>query len=243
MTQSKTITSFNFKSGERVADKYYITNKIGSGWEGEVYIVKELSTKIERGAKFFFPHRNLQMKTSKAAARKLHKLRDCQVLIPFHSHEIISFQEQKVVMLVSDFVTGESLSEFLSKQPGKRLSVYQGLHLLHSLALGIAEIQNHQEYHGDLHTDNIIIKRYGLGFDLKFIDFFNWSHPRHQNMKDDLFDLIKIFYDAIGGSKHYSKHPEEVKAICNGLRKNLIHKRFKSADALIKYIENINWAC
>jgi len=54
-------------------------------------------------------------------------------------------------------------------------------------------------------------------------------------------DLIRLFYDALGGQKHYAKHPPEVKAICCGLKHSLALKKFNSAGKLSRYIENMQW--
>ena len=67
--------------------------------------------------------------------------------------------------MLSDFVEGELLSKFLKRQRGGRLSPFQGIHLLHALASGIECIHSLGEYHGDLHTENIIVTRFGLGFE------------------------------------------------------------------------------
>ena len=54
-------------------------------------------------------------------------------------------------------------------------------------------------------------------------------------------DLIRLFYDAIGGPRHYAKHPREIKAICCGLKRSLILKKFKTAGQLRTYLENMEW--
>ncbi len=133
------------------------------------------------------------------------------------------------------------LSQFLLRQPGKRLVPFQAVHLLHALATGIESIHNLREYHGDLHTENVIIQRYGLGFDLKLVDMFHWGAPRQQNIYDDVCDLIRIFYDALGGQQHYSRQPPEVKSICCGLKRSLILGKFKSAGQLREYLETMQW--
>ena len=111
-----------------LAGKYEVIVKLGAGWEGEVYMVREKGTRIERAAKFFFPHRNEKEQTSNRYARKLHKLRHCPVLIQYLTQEQIRFRGVPITFLVSDYVEGELLTEFLKRQPGKRIPVFQGLH-------------------------------------------------------------------------------------------------------------------
>ncbi len=52
------IESFVLAPGRVIARKYEVVSKLGDGWEGEVYKIRERSTKIERAAKLFFPHRH-----------------------------------------------------------------------------------------------------------------------------------------------------------------------------------------
>ncbi len=235
------VDTFDFLPGRKLAGKYLVESLIGRGWEGEVYEINEISTGITRAAKFFFPQRNPKNRAAIWYAKKLHKLRHCPIVIQYQTQESIIFKRMPITFLVSEYVEGELLSDFLDRQPGKRLSVFQGLHLLHSLASGIESIHHLREYHGDLHTDNVIVQRYGLGFNLKLVDMFHWAAPKQENIHEDVCDLIRIFYDAIGGAKHYSKHPVEVKAVCCGLKRSLILKKFRAAGHLREYLETIQW--
>lgn len=238
----KSVDEFSFMPGRILAGKYQVVRKLGEGWESEVYLVKERRTGIDRTAKVFFPQRNLNGTTVNRSARKLHKLRNCSAVIHYHTEETITFKREPVNFLISEYVEGEPLKDFLARQRGKRLHVFQALHLLHALAVGIEEIHNLREYHGDLHHENILVRRVGLGFDLKLLDLFHWNAPKKENIEDDVCDMIKIFYDALGGQKFYSKQPPEVKAICCGLKKSLILKKFRTAGQLRKYLEHMRWA-
>ncbi len=237
----KRIETFDFKPGRTLVRKYEIVSLLGAGWEGEVYRIREIKTGIERTAKFFFPLRNVREKTSTFYAKKLHKLCNCRIVIQYHTQESIRHSGMSITFLVSDFIEGELLSDFLQRQPGKRLTPFQGLHLLHALSSGIECIHKMREYHGDLHTENIIVQRHGLGFDLKLLDMFHWGAPKLENIHDDVCDLVRIFYDAIGGQKHYTRQPPETKAICCGLKRSLILKKFRSAGQLREYLENLQW--
>ena len=94
-----------------------------------------------------------------------------------------------------------------------------------------------REYHGDLHTENIIVCKQGLKFDLRLLDLYHWTAPKRENIQDDVCDLIRIFYDVLGGAKTYAKHPPAVKDICCGLKRSLILRKFKNAGHLRKYLE------
>ena len=148
---------------------------------------------------------------------------------------------QPISFLISEYVEGELLSEFIKRQPGKRLTAFQGLHLLHSLATGFECIHSMGEYHGDLHMDNIIVQRFGLSFDLKILDFYQWKAPRKENIGDDTVSMVHILYEAIGGKKYYANHPQVIKKIINGLKQGLILKKYKSATQLRHYLETMTW--
>lgn len=171
----------------------------------------------------------------------MHKLSNSPLIIKYHNQEFIQFRGQKVSCLISEFVEGQILSEFLKKQPGKKLDIYSGINLLHSLVVGIEDMHRLGEYHGDLHSDNIIVKRYGLGFQVKLLDMYDWKDGKILNRMEDIVNSIRIFHEAIGGQKCYAKQPSEIKGICLGLRKDLIFKKFKTASQLRGYLENIKW--
>lgn len=236
------IDGFGFRPGKKLRGHYEVVTHLGAGWEGEVYLIRELATGIERTAKFFFPHRNERDKSALFYAKKLHKLRQCPIVIQYYAQDKISYRGVPITFLVSEFVEGELLSHFLARQIGKHLNPFQAVHLLHALAKGIESIHQMGEYHGDLHSDNIIVQRYGLGFELKLLDMFHWGASTSRHIHDDVVNLIRLFYDAVGGPKHYAKQPQEVKDICCGLKRSLILRKFKTAGHLRSHLETMQWS-
>ncbi len=235
------INSFDLFPGRKIGPKYKVLSKLGEGWEGEVYKVLEISTGIERAAKLFYPQRNVRDQSAKLYAKKLHKLQACHILIHYHTQETITCRRVPVTALISEYVEGELLSKFLKNFPGNRLDPYKAVHLLHALTKGIEEIHLCGEYHGDLHTDNIIVNKYGLAFDLKLVDLFHLKSPKRENRREDICGLIQIFHETLGGARYYAKQPQAVKNICFGLKKSLILKKFRTVTQLRKHLEDMDW--
>ena len=153
----------------------------------------------------------------------------------------MSVRELNVSFLVSEYARGQILEEYLQDQPGKRLHPFVAVHLLYALAKGIQCIHSLGEYHGDLHTENMIVQRVGLGFELKLLDMFHWGKPSAENVREDVINLIRIFYDATGGQYFYARQPQAVKDICCGLKRSLIIRKFRSAGGICTYLERFDW--
>lgn len=232
---------FNFEPGTQVTNQYTIIRKLGSGWEGEVYLVEEVETKIHRAIKFFYPKRNPKNRVVRHYAKKLHHLRSCPVLIQYMSQDIMYFDGIPIAYLISEFVEGARLDQFLKKQKGNRLPPFASIHLLYSLVRGLESIHRLKEYHGDLHTENIIVISFGLNFEIKLLDMFHWGTATNAHYQDDLHNAIKIFHEVLGGKKAYSSMPMVVKDICLGLRKDLIVKKFRSISGLREHLETFSW--
>ena len=175
MKPKKKIDSFNLSPGRMIAGKYEILGLLGQGWEGEVYKIRERNSGIERAAKLFYPTRNLRDKAVRFYVGKLHKLRNCSMVIQYHNEEHIRIRGHEITVMISEFVDGLLLSDFVKQYRGNRLPNYMALHLLYALAIGLEEIHQLGDYHGDLHSDNIIVQRQGVNFELRLLDMFNWG--------------------------------------------------------------------
>jgi tRNA A-37 threonylcarbamoyl transferase component Bud32 len=155
--------------------------------------------------------------------------------------ETVRFRGGKVAVVISELVDGVKLSEFLANQPRKRLRTFEALHVLHTLARGIAPIHARGEYHGDIHDDNIMIRRSGISFDVKLVDFFDLGRPNRSKIHKDVLNLIEVFHTIVGGRDHYAAQPRVVKNIIRGLRDTLILARFKSAGDIQRHLETLQW--
>lgn len=219
---------------------YQVIEFLGCGYEGEVYKVEERDTGILRAAKLFHPTRRLTEKPLVRYAQKLFKLRGCPIVIQYHHKDTAMIKKQKVDFLVSEFVDGEMLSSFLSRQK-KKLSTFEALHLFYAIVLGIEQIHFLGEYHGDIHSDNIIMRRHGLGFEVHLLDFVHLGRATQEQIQYDVYDLITLLFEIIGGSEEYRKTDKIIKEIILGRKHHLIRKKFKEAGHLRLYLENLYW--
>ena len=115
--------------------------------------------------------------------------------------------------------------------------------------------------HGLRHNDIILIGKHTLLFDRSDLDqqieqqksdtldektryldkLVDASEASAENIRFDVRSLIRIFYDALGGARFYSRQPQAVKDICCGLRHSLIARRFRTAGRLRCHLETFEW--
>lgn len=236
------IDAFDLIPGRILGGRYQVIERLGAGYEGEVYKVSEIYTKRLRAIKLYYPQRNKDHKVSIRQSQQLDKLTDCPLVVNYHSHELVTIKKHKIACITCEFIDGERLGDFVNKQRRKQLGIFPAIHLLYSLVCGLEDIHLHGEYHGDLHTDNIIIKRFGLEFDIKIIDFHHWGDSKKDNRDEDIIKTIRIFYDILGGEKTYRKMPKSIKYIICGLKRNLILEKFKTISHLKYHLEVMDWS-
>ncbi len=233
--------AFSLRRGRRIGNHYTVVNKLGAGWEGEVYRVVEDHTDVERAAKLFYPKRNPRSKAALHYARKLDRLRHCAVMIQYHFWEQITIRDWTVDAVISEMVEGVRLSQFLKLQPGSRMRPFEALHLMHSLARAMESVHAFGEYHGDLHSDNVLISREGLGFKIRTIDVLDLGRPSRKKIQQDVIDMVHLLHEVLGGRRFYSDHPPAIKKIIKGLKATLIRQQFRTAGDFRIALEHLSW--
>ena len=98
-SRTPVIRHFDIKSGRVLAGKYEVIQRLGRGWEGEVFLVREDPTDIERAVKLFYPHRNPRDRVANFYARKLHRLRHCPIAIQYHTRDTIIYRKVPITLL------------------------------------------------------------------------------------------------------------------------------------------------
>ncbi len=233
------LAKFGLPCGRNLGRHYRVLEFLGEGWEGEVYKVEELATGIIRAAKLFYRHRYTSKSPHITYAKKLFELKNCPIVIQYHHQDTIQIRRQPIDFLVSEFVDGIVLSQYIKKQPQQRLLPFEALHLFYAIVQGVEQIHFLGEYHGDIHVDNILVKRKGIQFQVFLIDLLNLGKTNKHRIQEDVFDLINVLYEMIGGIKYYRRMPKHIKQIILGRKHNLIAKQFKMAGHLRLFLENL----
>lgn len=233
---------FSYSPGREIGGKYVIEGFLGRGWEGEVYRVVEKRTGALRAAKVFFPERNPADRAVDFYAKKLERLRSCSIVIKYHHSESIRHRGRAVTVLISEYVEGEKLDELIRRTRGRGLAEYEALQIWYALIVGLESVHAEREYHGDLHTGNLLVQRRGVHFGVKLVDMFNHGKTSRANMQHDLMCAVRLLYDMLGGRRRYSAQRPEVRWMMGGLRPSLVLKRFPTVSRLRAYLDEFAWS-
>ncbi|TNE36715.1 MAG: serine/threonine protein kinase [Alphaproteobacteria bacterium] len=241
MTLNPQSDGFGFKPGYVLAGKYKVLARLGSGIEGEVYQIEEELTKLTRAVKLFYPTNEVKPRAVVRYAKMLEQMRDCPSVIRYHAIEKIRWRRQLVYMLVSEYTSGQLLSDLIQEARGKRLPVYEALRILYDVTQAVVEIHKRRLYHGDLHSGNILIQRRGVHFDIKIVDFYDRGPSTLSERQEDVVDLVRLLYEMLGERKHYQKLPPQIRAIILGPRRDRILAKFPTVTKLRDHLDRFAW--
>ena len=114
--------SFKLPEGYLLSPRYKVVERLGGGSEGEVYKIREKATGLTRAAKIFFSTNSKLSKRIVRYARKLERLRDCDIVIKYLHTERIKFNDKLYHCLISEYFGGVVLDALVRNSPGRRRS-------------------------------------------------------------------------------------------------------------------------
>lgn len=232
---------FDFQPDKVIGGKYMVLSKLGGGTEGEVYRVVERGTDIHRAVKVFYPQRASTDRDLREHARRLHQLRHCPAIVQYIHSTKATVKGQTVMCLVSELVEGEPLDRLRKRRPERRFDLFEAMHILHALAVALEPIHKARAYHGDIHAENVLVRRCGIDFNVRLLDLWDWGRWSKVQVAEDVRQAIMVFLEMLGGKQSYSTLAPEAKGIIKGLRKDLLRKAFPDARALRDHLETFEW--
>ncbi|WP_394392429.1 serine/threonine-protein kinase [Shewanella woodyi] len=152
---------------EFISDKYTLTDTLGAGGMGKVYLAQD--TRL---------HRTVAIKvlnqTSDGSQTPNQTLDEARALAKLNHPNIVQIydvlEHQSQLVLVMEFIDGQPLQQFQHEQLP---SLIQKLTILHQICLGLAAAHHVGVVHCDLKASNIIItsETNEGGFGAKIVDF------------------------------------------------------------------------
>lgn len=154
--------------GQKIADRWEITQLLGEGSMSMVYRAKELPTGRPIVLKLLHPHLLAKVpnfKKFEQRAKANANLRHARVA-NFHDFHLTSDGQ---IYLICDFLTGESLEDVLSKNG--HLSVPRSIDIFIQACEALDYAHNEKVLHRDLKPSNIVLLPGKEGEQVKIVDF------------------------------------------------------------------------
>ena len=187
----------------RINGRYIVQKKIGEGWEGVTYLVKDRLDGRQKGLKFITNTRRQKSILSQA-----------RVMVRLHHPNIVNyftvdrFEVDGVthLFLLLEYLKGPRLAQIIRKHFEKHDAprLFYGLRIFYQICRGMAYVHDQRILHDDLHADNIILTgdpEYPVP---KLFDF--WG-SRGAKKLDRMFDLKSaglVLFELMTGQQKYN---------------------------------------
>ena len=107
---------------------------------------------------------------------------------------------------------------------------------------GIAPIHERGEYHGDIHDDNVMIRRRGIGFEVKLLDFFDLGKPTKSKIYKDVLNLVQVFHTLVGGQDTIQRAAEGREEYHSGAEGFIDSCAISERGDIQRHLENLDWS-
>lgn len=179
------VKSFKLRKGTGI-NGYTICERLGSGWEGEVYRVREDYSQGERVLKLFDPSQYRSKHMTKYCP-KLEKLSAIPGIIRFYHTG--HWEPRDCYYLVMEYVSGVPLQRAISRRP---LPLFKALRVVRDLLRVVRACHDSRCCVGDIHSDNIILATTDRPY---IIDVDLGSKLTRRTAADDRTAVCKLLYE------------------------------------------------
>ncbi len=215
------LKSFKLRRGTAI-NGYTICQRLGSGWEGEVYRVREDYSQGQRVLKLFDPaqYRSKQMADY---CPKLEKLSEISGIIRFYHAGY--WDRRDCYYLVMEYVEGTPLQQLISRHP---LPLFKVLRVIRDLLRIVRDCHDLRCCVGDIHSDNIILTTTDRPC---IIDVDLGSRFTRRTASDDRKAVCKLLYEL-----HNGPYPADLRQALPK-RADALAAKYKSTSAVLRTVE------
>jgi serine/threonine protein kinase len=226
----------------RINGRYEVRERIGAGWEGVSYRVRDRLDGRDKGLKFI-----TNVKRRKAI------LNQARVLVRLHHPNIINYYTvdrgdvggESTYFLLTEYLEGPRLSQVIQRHFRRDAGppVFYGLRIFTQICRGMAYVHDQRIVHDDLHVDNIILTGDPAYPVPKLFDFWGSFTARPEGGK--AFDLRcagLVLFEIMTGEEDYRVGaldglPPEVAAI---IRRSFARNRpFRSFYEVLEELDRL----
>ncbi len=232
----KYLPDINYFNGKQVpgqSGEYKIVEHRGSGDNAHVFRAYSDRLKLDIAIKII-PRQNIKSENWKQEYQRANMLRS-QIAVRFFAVEEWRDFDHGIdcVVLISDYIRGANLKEYIQKNKGK-ISVNFIIDFLQNLFSLFAEMDERPFQHGDLHSGNILIEDQsssliGPDYAFKVTEFGTTSASENGAEKDDFEQLAFILKDLLENVDYQSSGSLE-KFTFNILNDHFLAKHLVETD-------------
>lgn len=179
------VKSFRLRRKSVINDSYTIIDRLGRGWEGEVYRVSEIYSGGSRVLKLFDP-KNYRSKAMSAYCAKMERLSSVRGIVRFYHGGW--WEKKDAYYVVAEYCAGNPLDRVAH---GK-VPIFRALRIVRAMLHTVDACHARKECLGDLHLGNVI----GLTDDSPvIIDYDSSVKYSRMAVREDVVALCKMFFE------------------------------------------------
>ncbi|NNF06379.1 MAG: protein kinase [Candidatus Eisenbacteria bacterium] len=238
----ETASIANYRKGNRLNGRYVVLGKIGTGWEGITYKVRDRFDGRTKALKLITNVR--RRKSILSQARVLVRLKHPNI-IDYFNVDRLHVDGQSHYFLLVDYLEGPRLSEVIKKhhRKHKKPNLFYMLRVFYQICRGMAYVHDQRILHDDLHTDNIIVTGDPTQPIPKLFDF--WGTQGARKISRRSFDLQcagQVLFECMTGKETYKakdlgRLPDDIAAIIRRAH-GRVHN-YKSFHEIIDDLEEL----
>lgn len=210
--------------------KYRVTAYLGGGVEGHAFRVVCRQSGQLGTLKVYAGGGAVSLRTAHWQAKRLRSVADVVGVPRARDLFVESCGETQLACLVTDYARGQSLQASLDASSRKVFRARRAVRVTYSVARVVAELHARRAYHGDIHTENVVLSR--SSDRVQLIDFYRRPGTLAALQREDIRDTVGLLFRCVGGKARYPSAPKYVKQICGGMRRDVIHRRYPTARRL-----------